>query len=329
MSRLLVLLCFLCSNAYVHAEVILRRDTLGSIQGEIQSAGKTGLLLITSENQNKTVRIPWSSIIEIQPKKNRPNIDALLIEGKQIWRAKNRLLRGDIQLALPLLESQFMRLSGTGSSDTRLVTEGLLRALLAQGLIDKAVIPWLETVRLEEAGFASPYNMLDPILEKESLLCRHLPIMALQLIENNKLDSYAVSHLPKTKFFAQLVEQGVEEGSSFAQQILRTSSGNEEASSTLLAQYGTLEEWQKVWVNYAHFLFAKSKQDIQNAKLYLATVAAVDPTVQPYLTGMAMVQLADILESEQKLDEARRIRYEMNHLFPSHPYFFTNTNKGK
>ena len=53
MSRLLVLLCFLCSNAYVHAEVILRRDTLGSIQGEIQSAGKTGLLLITSENQNK------------------------------------------------------------------------------------------------------------------------------------------------------------------------------------------------------------------------------------------------------------------------------------
>jgi hypothetical protein len=301
----------------VHAEVILRRDTLGSIQGEIQSAGKTGLLLITSENQNKTVRIPWSSIIEIQPKKNRPNIDALLIEGKQIWRAKNRLLRGDIQLALPLLESQFMRLSGTGSSDTRLVTEGLLRALLAQGLIDKAVIPWLETVRLEEAGFTSPYNMLDPILEKESLLCRHLPIMALQM------------NLPKTKFFAQLVEQGVQEGSSFAQQILRTSSGNEEASSTLLAQYGTLEEWQKVWVNYAHFLFAKSKQDIQNAKLYLATVAAVDPTVQPYLTGMAMVQLADILESEQKLDEARRIRYEMNHLFPSHPYFFTNTNKGK
>ena len=53
--------------------------------------------------------------------------------------------------------------------------------------------------------------------------------------------------------------------------------------------------------------------------IHLAYVASQDPSLQPWLSGAAMIELSRELYSDGQSKQANRILYEANRLFPSHP----------
>ena len=324
MSQLIVFFCtlLLCASTSF-SEVIVLRDGAGTLHGTIQSSGDTGLLIQDSQLPSKTVRIPWSTIRQIQPEKSRTNIDHYLEVGELLWRAKRRLLRGDVLLSQPIFESQFEKLLGTDGEDSRLVAEGLLRTLVAQGLLKKAVVPWLETVRLDELGVPSPFASLDPILEEQTRLCRHLPLMAIAQVHIEAVSPFIDETLPITSLCASLVSGGNEQPQlaeeQFTQLLATAMNGSVAERDTFLKTYNTLESWQQIWIDYALGIAYLHNKEQDSAMISFAKVASADPHVQPYLSGSAMLLLADELELLNHLDEANRIRYEAKRLFPSHP----------
>ncbi len=76
--------------------------------------------------------------------------------GELAWRARIRLARGDVSLSRPLFEELFQKVAGVNGPTTLIVAEGLLKCRLSAGSQIGAVAPWLETVRLIDAGMGSP-----------------------------------------------------------------------------------------------------------------------------------------------------------------------------
>lgn len=77
---------------------------------------------------------------------------AQLARGKDLWRARIRIERGDTVLARPLLEKHWTAMRGAEGPSAVLCAEGLLECALEQGDLRGAVEPWLAVVRHREAG---------------------------------------------------------------------------------------------------------------------------------------------------------------------------------
>jgi hypothetical protein len=77
---------------------------------------------------------------------------AELARGKDLWRARIRIERGDTALARPLLEKHWAALRAADGPAAVLCAEGLLECALGQGDLRGAVEPWLAVVRHREAG---------------------------------------------------------------------------------------------------------------------------------------------------------------------------------
>jgi hypothetical protein len=75
-----------------------------------------------------------------------------LARGKDLWRARIRIERGDTALARPLLEKHWAALRAADGPAAVLCAEGLLECALGQGDLRGAVEPWLAVVRHREAG---------------------------------------------------------------------------------------------------------------------------------------------------------------------------------
>ena len=187
------------------SEVILRRDGLPDIHGEILSGSETGLLIKTDGSPGQSSRIPWSTIESIEPTQPRPRLQKFMEEGKQLWRAKQRLLRGDVQLSEPIFANQFRRLIGTNGVDSRIAAEGLLRVYVSRGALSKGLHPWLETVRLEENGIASPYPDFQPILDEKTMLCPHLPIFGIEQSAQQYIENYTSKDSSKASSIAKIL----------------------------------------------------------------------------------------------------------------------------
>jgi hypothetical protein len=312
-------------------EVILRRDGLPNVHCEILSGGADGLLVREEGAAGTSVRLPWSSIHAIEPSKTRPQLEQFLEDGDKLWRAKQRLLRGDVQLSEPIFASQFKTLVGLDSQDTRLAAEGFLRVLIARGAIDRAVHPWLETVRLNELGIVSPFVDLPSVLHSETMLVPHLPVFEVDEFSTQTLAPYLHSKLPVTKSLANyLAEDGkarhsqsvVPEGSLFLAQIMQASAGHAPAREALLARIDSFDVWQQAWAHSAisKGLLKNPTPERRNAGLlHLVEVASLDPHIQPWLTGVAMLKLSEELELDGLEQQAERIRFEAIRLFPTHP----------
>jgi len=321
------------SPAFSLGEEILRRDGLPTVRGELLSGGPSGLLLRVEGKSASSIRIPWSSIRSIEPNEPRPQFKQLLENGEKLWRAKIRLLRGDVQLSEPIFATQFKRLLGNDSEDARLAAEGLLRVLIARGAIARAVHPWLETVRLNEIGIQSPYSELQPILDSTTMLCPHLPIIEVERISPQILNSYKIKTNPITSSLVNALSQettppsstavdSTVEDSLFLSQIVGAASGHPQLRDALRERLELLLPWQKAWAHYAisSGLLRESTLESRNAGLlHLAHVASMNPEIQPWLTGAAMLKLSNELASDGFDQQADRIQYEAIRLFPSHP----------
>jgi hypothetical protein len=92
-----------------------------------------------------------------------------------LWRARTRLQRGDLQAAAPLFERHFERFRGTNSETALIVAEGTLRCRLAGDDWMAAIVPALEVARLRKAGFVTDrYAALAPVMDEATLLSPQL-----------------------------------------------------------------------------------------------------------------------------------------------------------
>ena len=323
--------CFVAQIGY--SEVIVRRDGLPTIKGTILSGGETGLLFKEDSNPTSSSRIPWSTIVSIESGESRPRLQQFIELGEQLWRAKHRLLRGDIQLSEPIFISQFNRLSGTDGEDTRLAAEGLLRILVARGSLRRALHPWLETVRLQEIGFESPFTSLQPILDEKTMLCPHLPVFEIGQSDLPILKTYTSAKYPIASSLAVVLSADYLNSSTvipvlhvqdqlFLSQLLNASVGEAKDRETLENRLVGLQPWQQAWAHYAlalGCLQSKSKEVQNKGLIHLAIVASQDPSLQPWLSGSSMLRLSTALSEDGRVQQSDRILHEATRLFPSHP----------
>jgi hypothetical protein len=342
MIRLFLLICWLLPPSLiqvVHGEVIVLRDGLPELNGSILSGGKGGLLFKEEHQKTKTIRVPWSSILRIETAKLMPQLQAFLDDGDQLWRAKVRLLRGDIELSEPIFASMFNKLLGENGEDARLASEGLLRVLISRGALKQALIPWLETVRHQELGVASPFMTLQPILDPATMACPHLPVGALSPADLNTLETYTFTNDTIAAALAELLQRRFLQPSSgvllhvedpqFMAQILQASDGSQEAIQILQSRLKKLLPWQQVWAHYSigvGLLLEKDLTSRDRGMLHLAMASSVDPTLQPWLTGASMVLLSEELAKDGDVIQAKRILHEAKRVFPSHPMIIENKN---
>ncbi len=72
----------------------------------------------------------------------------------QVWRARTRLARGDIEIASPLFEALHERYAELGGPTGLVIAEGVVRCRLWRGDQAGALMPWLHALELRRAGVA-------------------------------------------------------------------------------------------------------------------------------------------------------------------------------
>ena len=329
--RVLFFIC-ICIATDVRADNIWLRGSNNPIECKVLSGGVDGLH-VELPHESSTSLFPWSSIAEITTDIPRPALKKYVQQGEKIWRSKVRFLRGDLKLSEPSFALLFRELTGTSGEDSRVVSEGLLRCYVASGNLRDALHPWLETVRLEELGVASPYPDLLPVLDPSTMLCSHLPpLWPLDSYTVPLLEKYKNSKLKTTSSIAKLLLmqntnetllpiEGVDDP-DFLVQIIGSARGVSQLQSTLLTPQKEMLPWKDAWSNYFHaisLLQNNSEETRVNALLLLSKVSAQNQTAVPWLSGAAMLRLADELERDELTEEAHRIRIEARSLFPTHP----------
>lgn len=149
---------------------VLRRSGMPPVPGTGAIADARGIEVRLAAGGSQLVS--WdevrgfeTSVIEGQGVAARPELrgldaagyDAALAMGKDLWRARIRIERGDTVLARPLLARHWTSLRGTDGPMAMLCAEGLLECALEAGDLRGAVEPWLAVARLREAGAATRF----------------------------------------------------------------------------------------------------------------------------------------------------------------------------
>ena len=337
MFALLCITVIVCIGQQLSGDTIIRRDGLQPIRGLILTGGVTGLRVELLDGQRETRLIPWSVILEIESARPHPSLEFFLQQGAELYRAKQRLLRGDVLLAEPLFADSFARLVGTDGEDTRLASEGLLRCAVARGDFSTAVHPWLETVRLVEMNISKPFKNLEPILDSSTMLCPHLPPVWCKDLELVRIckeyrdlpqpitAAIAGSMISKNSEIAAI--DGIEDP-LFLWQIIHAAHGNENARSSLLSRQKTLIPWKRVWSDYflaEGYLVETNPNTRTTGLIHLAKAASVHPDLQPWLTCASMLRLSDALEKDGVEEASLRIKDEALRLYPTHPLHLMDT----
>ncbi len=335
MMRLAITL-MLCLAGVARADRLVFRGQQDPLVGRVVSGGEEGIRIQVDDSQSMQV-VPWHEIRAIESTVRLPEQDALLKRGERLWRARQRLVRGDITLAEPLFEQVYRELRGAGGSDARLAAEGLLRCRLARGDVLAAAEPFLETIRLDEAGVPTPFLELGNVIDSETGLSPGMPPVRSELPTPEALapwingDSTRAAAVAKGMLAMVDVDReppsipGVKDGGFLAQIISvsdSTRAGYGKARSDLEKTLPTLAPWRATWARWflAHGMRTTGDDaDRRGAMLHLAHVAAEHDASQRWLAGAAMLLLADELEKDGRVEQADRIRIELATTIPAHP----------
>lgn len=155
-------------------DVVERRGAEPALEGEVDPR-EEGVRVRT--DQGAEILVPWDRVRAIHA--SDPSIRAAWErhrdEATTLWRARSRVERHDVALAEPDLARLFERSRGATHETARVVAEGLLRCRLARGAQAEALIPALETLRLERAGVTTmSYADLPQVLDAATGLCPQL-----------------------------------------------------------------------------------------------------------------------------------------------------------
>ncbi|MBC8523547.1 hypothetical protein H8D29_06430, partial [PVC group bacterium] len=249
----------LCSH--VSADTIFLRGENKELSATIISWSAEGLR-IQSEGKELQELLPWHSIQSITREVSSPSLDEHLQMGKMLFRAKSRLLRGDITLAAPLFEEAFLKLKSSSGKDAYLATEGLLRCKIAKGDIEGAIEPWFCCIVHLKNELPKPFPTLIEVIDSETLLCPNLPPVWSDEAMGNILISLD-SNEDAIADFVTVVKRKINtsdtnslhKGALFLLEVLILMDGEgenyETISSKKMQHISTMPTWQVAWIRYA------------------------------------------------------------------------------
>lgn len=173
-------------------DVVVPRGGGDPIECVVSRVDADGVRMSRGEEASKV--LSWDRVADVRLDDDRvPRLPELLERGEQLWRARSRLERGDVELAEPVFELLFPETVGRTSETALVVSEGLLRCRLMRGELDAALLPAMEVARLRRAGIrTTSYRMLQPpsiegggsglirLWDEDTALCPYLPPAWLQ-----------------------------------------------------------------------------------------------------------------------------------------------------
>lgn len=326
MNYVTLILILLIPTTFLSLDIVHLRDS-SAITCSVVSWSKDGLR-ITKGAEEKQIILPWHTVRLIESEEVGASFDAYLARGELLWRAKSRLLRGDIKLASPLFEEACIQLKHAEGADAFLAAEGLLRCQVAFGNVDQSLLPWLLTVKHYENNESSPFPTLAPILDKETLLCPYLPpVWTTQFIKNT-LSTFRGNQPKLNEITAVLLKGSTAkeqsfQGAQFLQTIYILMDPEHSKYRETLKEFDeskVLATWKVAWTTYATAVgLLKQEEEQDAAMLKFAQVASAYGTKNPWIAGAAMAKLADQLDEQGLTKASANVRAEMKRVFPNHP----------
>lgn len=328
-------------------EQVIRRGDLPPAEGEIVRLDDAGVAVRipgTGAGAKERV-ISWHEVREVTGATHRDAWLRYQPVAEDLWRAVSRLQRGDTMLALPLFERLFERYRGQTNEPALLAAEGLLRCQLAQAANELAVIPWLEVVRLRDAGVTSDaLTSLSSVIDEATSLCPQLPPAWVSAARTTRLErdlaAYdaqgdervaALASLYRAFASISIGNQPVvnevksdEPGVTMLSHMLgvRTAKLNAVTGRDAMRRTHDWPAWAQAWlhVQIGESLLREKDRPSQDLGLvHLAHLPAAFARTQPYLAGLALRTMAEALDARGEANRAASLRRLVSDRYPGHP----------
>lgn len=128
-----------------------------------------GGLRVVSGNATALL-LAWDDVRAVTGRPLTDDERAFLAMAEDLWRARQRVQRGDLDRAVELFERHAEALRGSTSETALIVAEGIVRCRVARDPL-RAVLPALEVARLRRAKITTDrYANLPPVLDEATLL---------------------------------------------------------------------------------------------------------------------------------------------------------------
>jgi len=314
-----LVLILACLGTRALAETVLFRDGATPVNCTIVSWSTEGLRISKDEISTQEV-IPWYLISKVSSEEIGVMFQKYLTRGEMLWRAKLRLLRGDIALAAPLFREVFMQLKNSEGLDAYLAAEGLLRCNLATGNLNESIAPWLVVVDHVQSGRTSQLEALASIIDPSTLLCPHLPPVWNASFVDRSVNNLELRSDVAQSFYAIILSSNITtkqtlDGPSFLQHILLLKDAEQNVSSELKK----LQPWQQCWLLFAEASGLQKKGHENEAMLKFAEVIATYETTQPWLAGASISALLESFDRAGDTKIVNNIQNEFSRVLPNHP----------
>ena len=337
---LLALFAVLVPVGVASGETIHRRGGLDPIIAARVDLRPDGVLSIKGNDASQV--IPWDlvrSIEDIRDASVRDGWERMKPMAEDLWRARSRVQRGDTRLAEPLFERHFERMLNEASdSELRLIiSEGLLRVLLARGAFEEALPAALETIRLRRAGVTTDrYAFLPEVIDRRFWLVPALPPISTSKRMTALLPEVLRPWLEGEDPYVQALASGY---ASLAGVPKEAASGGG-ASGPGLGLIGAAREavasdpeirsdararlalavdaddaplWVDAWARWfnARSVLLEPDPDLDLALIELLHIPAMHGARCPALASRAVSRAAEMLEAAGRTAEANQLRHEL------------------
>jgi len=179
-ARITLCLCVALCGGPVRGQVVMRGGEPAP-PGEVAGVSLEGVLVASGPDDR--VLIGWDRVSRVEGEW-ADEAAAFSDVSDRAWRARSRLIRGDMPAAEPLFEELFPRYEGRIGPTAALVAEGLLRCRLRRGAVASAVPAWLATLNAVAGRDDQPRPLhadwsrlagLAPSIDPQTGLCPALP----------------------------------------------------------------------------------------------------------------------------------------------------------
>ena len=266
-----------------------------------------------------------------------------------VWRAKSRLMRGDLELASPLFDELFARLmrDGVAGPTGLVIAEGALRCRVWENRHSDAIEAWAAALRIRETGQRqSGESGAAGVIDARTLLVPTLPPMwlegsaaAVQVHESlersgGSESSQAILNLYRVcagHDAGRDVEWSLEagrfgEGYEFVDTIIRARDSDARTRSAARAQLtGIIKEksgtWQEAWARAAlgrSLLMEESREERDRGVLHLLHVPARFARAQPHLAAVSLAEAGRALHRHGDHESVSQILLELRNRYPQH-----------
>lgn len=338
------------------ADTLWLRGTTEPARGEIVAISEVGLEWQAEIGRNQLYSWDRVRLIETSDTNLRSQFESFQPIAEKLWRARSRVEREDYLKAEVLFEDLFDQMTGRDDPTAMVAMEGLLRCQLARGARTRAVIPWLELVRMLDNGVRhDAYTRLPAVLDEATGICPDLPplwvvesglqrlIRTLETFDpagnrrvdqmrqlylaaarlqqsggNTRLDASVATWIDDRQFMSH---ESVVIVAAF---VIASSEKAEqrEAGVRTLTRWVREPTWRGVWGRYARGTALTNSNDIEMVRDGLVDflyIPAEMPEVNVFMSGMALARAADILDRRGREQSAQSLRTELRLVYPDHP----------